>query len=63
MTERLLIICLLKRLPYAQYLILSSQKLVEFRDKLYCPRDYAIEVDFSRNPDRFDRKAISVCPN
>lgn len=46
--------------PCAQYKVLASQYLVEFKDKLYCPRDYAVEQDFSANPDSFNRSSVPV---
>ncbi|XP_011406075.2 PREDICTED: snRNA-activating protein complex subunit 3-like [Amphimedon queenslandica] len=52
-----------KRIPQAQYLVLTDQKLVEFKDKIYCPRDYAIETDFSADPNQFDRSKILAPPS
>ena len=47
-------------MPFAQYIVLASQSLVQLRDKLYCPRDYAVEHDYSANPDVFDRTSLPV---
>ena len=41
-------------------MVLSDQRLVELKDKVYCPRDYAIETDFSADPNQFDRLKILV---
>jgi snRNA-activating protein complex subunit 3 len=45
----------IKMSPFAQYKVLASQRLTELRDKLYCPRDYTVEQDYSEMPDIFDR--------
>lgn len=52
-------VVLQKRRDYS-YLVLGSQHLTELRDAIVCCSDYSVMVDYSKDPDAFDRSTFKV---